>query len=453
MSTSEAALKWKINERRVRFLVTSNRIPGAYYEKHKWLIPITAEKPTDRRERKETINVSSLLKDEDYGDGNFGNYGGCYLPVSFRKELEPILNKYIALFNSSNFVYKLQQIRKEIQFRPTPLYFAERFSKSLGNVQVYIKREDLNFTNSLYVNQTIPLALLAKELEKSKIVSEAGDANYAVALAYSANYVGLKLEIFVGYNDYVKQKSTFDSVKLMGAELTLVTEGNENLYDATNQCFRKFLMNKDDYFYCFHDAVGPHPYPTINMDLQSVLSKEIKEEFSKMLDKTPKFIIGPMSIASNSLGIFEQFYDTSAKMIVVEAKGKINEKECSISMDGEYGKIHGCFTKSLVNSENGKCNYETLCSSFGYPVMNPKLLNLIEENRVKVVNVSDDEAIKALIEFSKIEGIIPCLEDAYTIAYIKKLAEKVKSGTILMSFTGSGNKDINFISSNYKKYI
>ena len=204
ITVKEVALKWKIKERRVRTLLKEGRIIGAKFENNHWLIPTIAEKPKDKRSSKKEASVRLSLVDEEYGDGYFGLYGGCFLPSRFKAIIESVLVSYRNMFNSSAFISKLNDFRKNMQFRPTPIYFAEKFSKYLGSAAIYIKREDLNFTNSLYINQILPMAFLAKELGKKKMIAEAGDANYAVSLAFASKQIGIGLELYVGYSDYLK---------------------------------------------------------------------------------------------------------------------------------------------------------------------------------------------------------------------------------------------------------
>ncbi len=350
------------------------------------------------------------------------------------------------MFNSKAFLDELNKFRKELQFRKTPLYFAEKFSKYLGFAGIYIKREDLNYTNSIYINYAFPMAFLAKYLNKEYVFTSCGDANYGLAMAYVCNHLGIKLRLYVGYKDYEKQRIIYDQIRTFGSEFLLVTKGNQNLYDATNTAYTDFLLENEKNFFCFHDAVGPHPFPVMAEKSIEVISKEVKEQFDEILSKYPTYIVAPITISLNALSIFNPYLSSSSKLIAVENVNSIVEsnKKC---------KIHGSFSKSLVDSKTGETNYNLEVSGLNYSIINPKLSYLIDENRVQIATVTDEEAIKASLLFAKLEGIWPSLEDGYTLAYIIKLAQKIKGGTILMCLNGSGIKDLNYINANHKDLL
>ena len=224
LSTKEIAKKWQISERRIRVLLSEGRIPGAIFEKNKWLIPEDIEKPVKRNSDAKFKQQPIQINDDEYGNGRFGKYGGCYLPVGFKKMLEPVLLEFKKAYNSSAFLKKLNYYRDNLILRPTPLYYAEKFSSSLGTINLYIKREDLNCCHSIYINETLPLALIAKNLGKKGIITQVGDENYAYAVAFAANLVGLKSMIYISKEDYEKQVNIQKKITLLGSDIFIITE-------------------------------------------------------------------------------------------------------------------------------------------------------------------------------------------------------------------------------------
>ena len=446
ITVKEVAELWDIKERRVRTLAENGRIRGAKYEKNKWLIPIVAEKPIDRRKVNKNIPTNIFIDDEEYGNGFFGKFGGCYLPNGFKKVMEPILLKYRQMFNSLTFRKELDEFRARMQFRPTPLYFAENFSKYLGSAGIYIKREDLNYTNSMYINQTISLAYLARYLNKKKMVAECGDANYAVALSYACNYVGIELELYVGMKDYRKQKSVIDQVKLMGATLVIVTKGNQTIYNATNSCFQEFLLNEEEYFYCFHDAIGPHPFPTIVRDFQAVISKEIKEQCLAIEGRLPDVVMACVGGGSNAIGTFYNFIeDKEVQLIGCEAAGRgIDTFETAATINtGKLGIFHGMKSYFCQDEYGQIAPVYSISAGLDYPGIGPEHANLHDIGRAEYVPVTDEESVQAFEYLSRMEGIIPAIESSHAVAAALREAKKMtKDQIMIICLSGRGDKDV-----------
>lgn len=430
--TSDAANKWQMNERRVRYLALHNRIPGAYLEGKKWMIPASASKPTIQKFNPNQEEEFSYDSDENL-TGKFNEFGGSFLPRQIESLFKPIVRQYEILF-TEKFKQKLARYKRDNILWKTPLYLAKKFSDYLGNVEVYIKREDLNNCGSIYFNQTFPLAFLALQLKKKKIISESNDANYAKSLVYSCNFVGIPLEIYVGYNDYLKQKDAFDMLTLLGANLTIITNGTMDIVEATNYAFKSYIRQSELAFYCFHDAIGPHPFPVMVEKLQRIVGVEARDDLFMTTGQLPNYVLAPLSVGSNALGMFTAFEKSKTKLIA-----------CRSVKDNEQNNMNKCaqFGYKSISFDNDK----------SFVGVTPRLADLIDKKRVECLEIGEKEAMDALITFSKLEGFMPSLEDGYTIQSVISLSQRIKNGKILLCLTGNGAKDINYLYSNYKRNI
>ena len=437
VKASVAARKWGINERRVRFLARNGRIKGAVQVNKRWYISDKAEKP-DLKSYRESLE-NQKYPTPSFSDGNYGVYGGAYIPHAFESFFAPVLDIFKSMISTSTFESKVKSYTKD-----TPLYIPEKFNKTLGNVKVIIKREDLNTAGSLYINQAYPLALLLKRLKKEKIMVAAGNANYAIAFAKACFDTNTHCKIFIPYREYKKQKAAFDLIHEYNPEYLYICEEDGSLYNAVNYAFREFLYKDGKSLYWLNDGVGPHPIPTIVEFCQSCIGKAAQMQLKRMGIERISAIIAPANVPSNALGIFA-CASSRSKLVVVESSDTN-----SIIRDGRYGLIDGF--KTLTLTTKGFCEYkcQSPCGTVSYPGISPKIAEEIEKGRYQVGRVTDIEAMKACKEFYELEGIFPALEDGYTLAYIKKRAKRMKSGNILMCFTGKGDKDKDFVISSLR---
>ena len=432
------AARWNVNERRVRFLAKSGRIKGAILDKHTWLIPKDAPKP-DYKEHliylEETISTNMKLS-----NGKYGKFGGTYIPDTFIGSV-PKIEDFQNLINSGDIAKFMKQECKQ-----TPLYIPEKFNKLLNGTKLIIKREDLNTSDSLYFNQTYPLALLAKKLNKEKITTATGDANYAKAFIIACQKVGIDCKIYIPYQDYLKQRSAFDILRATGIDYLFICERFGDLYHASNVGYLEQFMSEGKSVFVFPDAYGPHPFPTIIEYCQSKIGFSARKQLKEMGIDRVNAIIGPRFIASNSLGISYGFPKNKTRFVLIESSDTK-----SLARYGKEGETQGFISKTFINTLGGDYLIGSPCHAINFPTLAPKIADLIDSKQAELASVSDKEAIEACLEFYKLEGIFPCFIDGYSLAYAKKTSKRMKNGTILMCFTGNGEKDKDYILSLLEK--
>jgi tryptophan synthase beta chain len=466
ISVKEASQKWNINPRRVRALLLENRVEGALKVGKSWLIPNEASKPTDAR--KTVQNPSSEFKKENYSinfatyakeypndEGFFGRFGGSFVPDELKKPLKEIYDGYLTICKSAKFISELRRIRKDFQGRPTPIYHCERLSNSIGKVQIYLKREDLNHMGSHKLNHCMGEALLAKYLGKKKLIAETGAGSHGSAVATAAAYFGLECDIYMGEVDIDKQSSNVLKMKMLGARVIPVTDGTKTLKEAVDAAFAAYMKEYKNAFYCIGSAVGPHPFPLMIRDFQKVIGVEAREQFLEMTGELPDVVCACVGGGSNSIGIFQGFLNDPVEIVGVEALGKgskIGENAATITY-GKEGILHG-FNSMMLKDENGNvCDAYSVASGLDYPGVGPEHAFLHEIGRVKYEAISDDEALEAFFALSKLEGIIPALESAHALAYAIKRAKMMKHGAILVNLSGRGDKDLEFVMKNYSEKL
>lgn len=426
ITTKEAAHKWHITERRIRYLSKSGRIKGAVLIGHCWHIPSDANKPTYEEYIK--MKQTSSYQKANLSDGNFGKYGGSHMPDSFKVFFDAIIPAFNELIESKEY----QKTLDTLFYKETPIYKADKFIKKYGNVDLYIKREDLNSVNSIYLYQAVLMALLTKKMNKIQFLTEAKDASYAFAVMTVCRKLNVECEIYIPYSDYLRQRSLFDEVIKSGVRYLYILEGNATIEDATNSAFRKFLLEDATSLFCLHDAIGPHPIPSMVEYAQGIVGRTAYKQLKDLGVKQINSIIGPSFIASNTLGIFSGFPANCSHRIIVESSDieSLFKKENIGYPYGFYSKYIDKIKAELPES---------------YPCISPKLTYLQEAKKVQLERVSDIDAMKACVEFYNDEGIFPSLEDGYTLAYAIKRAKKMKCGNIVIAFTSNGEKDKDYI--------
>lgn len=396
-------------------------------------------------------DFDNYLKEFPTPDGRYGEYGGQYLPDELLPAFKEIDDAYEEICHSAQFISELRRIRKEFQGRPTPVYHCERLSRKISRCQIYLKREDLNHTGAHKLNHCMGEGLLAKYMGKKKIIAETGAGQHGVALATAAAYFGLECDIYMGEVDIAKQHPNVVRMKMLGARVIPVTHGLKTLKEAVDAAFDAYLREYKDAIYCIGSVVGPHPFPKMVRDFQSILGFEAREQFLEMTGILPDAVTAAVGGGSNSMGMFSAFLADPVEIYGVEPLGKghgIGEHAASITY-GKKGILHG-FESYLLQDEKGEpLPVYSIASGLDYPAVGPEHAYLHDVGRVKYTYVDDEEAMRAFFMLSRYEGIIPAIESSHALAYAMKYAEEKGTGSILVCLSGRGDKDIDYV---YEKY-
>ena len=397
------------------------------------------------------MNNQIDFKDGPNDNGYFGEYGGQILPPELLPVFQEIEKKYNEFKKDPSFIKEYNDLLKHYVGRPSPLYFAKNLTTKLGGAKIYLKREDLNHTGAHKINHTLGEALLAKRMGKTKLLAETGAGQHGVALATAAALVGIECEIHMGSIDVAKQSPNVLRMKLLGANVVEVTDGGKCLRDAVDSAFGAFLQDPKNIFFGIGSIVGPHPYPMMVRDFQSIVGIEAKEQIMELENSLPDYLIACVGGGSNAIGLFHNFLnDKDVKIIGVEPSGKsFKEGEHAATMTlGKPGAIHGMFTYLLQDDEGNPLPVHSIASGLDYPGVGPIHSDLKDKKRVEYVTVNDKECIDAFLELSKIEGIIPALESSHAIAQAIKLAPTLDSNkVIIVNLSGRGDKDLEYVES------
>jgi len=382
-------------------------------------------------------------------DGKYGKYGGRFVPETLMAAIKELEEVYEQIKNDLDFKKELEHYLSQYAGRPTPLYYAENLSKKFGGPKIYLKREDLLHGGAHKMNNTLGQALLAKKLGKRRVIAETGAGQHGVATAMACAVLGLKAEIFMGTEDLKRQRLNVFRMKLLGAEVHPVESGSKTLKDAINEALRDWVTNVRTTYYLIGSVVGPHPYPMMVRDFQSVIGHEIKEQILKEEGRLPDALIACVGGGSNAMGTFYPFVDDEeVKMYGVEAAGYGIEsgKHAASICAGAEGVFHGMQTY-VLQDENGQIqNTHSISAGLDYPGVGPEhsFLNFIR--RAQYATATDEEAVQAFLELSKSEGIIPALEPSHAIAFAMKLARKMKKNqTVVVTLSGRGDKDVEVV--------
>ena len=396
-------------------------------------------------------DFDTYLKKFPDKNGYFGEYGGQFLPPELIPAFKEIDDAYEEICHSAQFINELRRIRREFQGRPTAVYHCERLSKHFGKCQIYLKREDLNHTCAHKLNHCMGEGLLAKYMGKKKIIAETGAGQHGVALATAAAYFGLDCDIYMGEVDIAKQHPNVIRMKMLGARVIPVTHGLKTLKEAVDAAFDAYLKEYETSIYCIGSVVGPHPFPKMVRDFQSVIGIEAREQFLEMTGILPDAVTAAVGGGSNSIGMFVPFLADPVDIIGVEPLGRgsgIGDHAASIAY-GKKGILHG-FESYLLQDENGDpLPVYSIASGLDYPATGPEHAYLHDCGRVQYTSISDDEAMEAFFLLCKYEGIIPAIESAHAVAYAIKYAKEHETGSILACLSGRGDKDIDYV---YEKY-
>jgi tryptophan synthase beta chain len=376
--------------------------------------------------------------------GYYGNFGGAFIPEMLYPNVEELREKYLQIINEASFQKEWRDLLTDYVGRPSPLYHALRLSEKY-HTNIYLKREDLNHTGAHKVNNTLGQILLAKRLGKTRIIAETGAGQHGVATATVCALMGLECIVYMGEIDIERQAPNVARMKLLGATVIPAKSGSKTLKDATNEAIRDWINNPVDTHYIIGSVVGPHPYPDMVARFQSVISEEIKKQLKqKTGNENPDYVIACVGGGSNAAGAFYHFLDNkNVKLIAVEAAGKgiHSGHSAATSVLGKIGIIHGSKTL-LMQTEDGQITEPySISAGLDYPGVGPIHAHLFESGRAQFVSITDEDALKAVYELCKLEGIIPALESAHALAYLNELKAK-KDEVVVVNLSGRGDKDL-----------
>ena len=378
--------------------------------------------------------------------GHFGPYGGRYVAETLMPALVELERAYAAARRDAAFRQEFQKYLREYAGRETPLYFAERLTQKLGGAKIYLKREDLCHTGAHKINNTIGQILLARRMGKKRIIAETGAGQHGVATATVAARFGLPCEIFMGTEDVARQSLNVFRMKLLGAKMRVVDSGSRTLKDAMNEALRDWVTHVRTTYYLIGSVAGPHPYPMMVRDFQSVIGREARRQMLKAEGRLPDYLVACVGGGSNSMGLFYPFVkDARVKMVGVEAAGRgiRTGKHAASILGGEVGVLHGSKSYVLQDDQGQIRETHSVAAGLDYPGVGPELSYLRDRGRIRFVSATDGEAISALKFLAEVEGIIPALESAHAIAAVMRLAPRLaKQRTIIVNLSGRGDKDM-----------
>ncbi len=379
--------------------------------------------------------------------GYFGKFGGRFIPEVLIPALKELEEAYFSIGGEESFKKELSFYLKNYAGRPTPLYFAKNFSQGLGNLKIYLKREDLLHTGAHKLNNTLGQVLLAKKMGKKRIIAETGAGQHGVATATACALMGIECLVYMGEEDIKRQSLNVLRMKALGAEVKSVENGSQTLKDAVNEALRDWVTNVKTTFYVLGSVVGPHPYPVMVRDFQTIIGKEAKKQILQEEKRFPDYLIACVGGGSNSIGLFYPFYKEKVNFIGVEAGGLgLNTKKHAASLvKGRKGILDGALSY-LLQDEDGQIRPTySIAPGLDYPGVGPELAYYKEAKRAKFVTVTDREALAGFFLLSKTEGIIPALESAHAIAYVKKASSIFQNKLIIVNLSGRGDKDMHII--------
>lgn len=378
--------------------------------------------------------------------GHFGPYGGMFVAETLMLPLKELNEAYQRYLRDPEFIAELDADLTHYVGRPSPLYFAERWTREMGGARIYIKREDLNHTGAHKVNNTIGQALLAKRMGKKRIIAETGAGQHGVATATVAARLGLECVVYMGAEDVERQKLNVYRMHLLGAKVVPVTAGSRTLKDALNEALRDWVTNVDDTFYIIGTVAGPHPYPAMVRDFQAIIGREAKQQLQEQAGCLPDALVACVGGGSNAIGLFYPFIDDpSVKMYGVEAAGDGIEtgRHSAPLCAGRPGVLHGNRTYLMEDEDGEIIETHSISAGLDYPGVGPEHAWLKDIGRANYVNITDQEALEGFHALTRMEGIIPALESSHAVAYTLKLAPTMRPDeTIIVNLSGRGDKDI-----------
>ena len=378
--------------------------------------------------------------------GHFGEFGGRYAPETLMSPLLELEDAYMSLREDSDFQEEFQYYLREYVGRPNPLYYAERLTQALGGAKIYLKREDLNHTGAHKINNTIGQILLARRMGKNRIIAETGAGQHGVATATVAAKFNMECEVYMGEEDIERQALNVFRMRLLGTTVTPVDSGSCTLKDAINAAFRDWVTNVRTTYYLIGSVVGPHPYPMIVRDFQAVIGQEARSQTLEATGRLPDYVVACVGGGSNSIGMFYPFYaDSGVKLVGVEAAGEsiLSGKHAATISAGSVGVFHGAKCYLLQEDDGQITPAHSISAGLDYPGVGPEHSFYKATGRAEYVSVTDEESVEGFKLLSETEGIIPALEAAHAMAYIRKLAPTLdRDQTIVLCLSGRGDKDV-----------
>jgi tryptophan synthase beta chain len=387
-------------------------------------------------------------------DGYYGRFGGVHYPPELTPHLAELARAYKQVCRTPKFQSTLRHVQKHFQGRPTPVHLLKNLSAQLGGASIFAKREDLNHTGAHKLNHCVGFALLAKHIGKTKLIAETGAGQHGVALATAAAYFGLECEVHMGQVDIVKARSNVSRMKILGAIVIATDRGQAALKEASDSAFNAYLNQHQSSLYAIGSAIGPHPFPLIVRDFQSIVGHEAREQFMEMTDGgMPDHVVACVAGGSNALGIFAGFLDhKTVALHGVEPLGKsskLGEHAATLSF-GREGTIHGAKCIVLQNEDGSPAKVSSIASGLVYPGVGPEVCMLHNSGRASFSTIGDEQAVAAFYRLSRSEGIIPALESAHAVAFSMQLAaRRPATESILVNLSGRGDKDVDFVTENY----
>jgi len=388
-------------------------------------------------------------KDEyNYPDprGYFGSYGGRFVPETLMTSLLELEAFYFRTRDDKSFQEEMEYHLKHYVGRPSPLYYASRLTRELGGARIYLKREDLNHTGSHKINNTLGQGLLARRMGKSRLIAETGAGQHGVATATVAAWLGLECEIYMGEEDIERQRLNVNRMELLGARVNPVSSGGRTLKDAMNEAIRDWVANVEQTYYLLGSVGGPHPYPMMVRDFQSIIGRETREQVLEAEGRLPDCIVACVGGGSNAMGIFYPFlHDSGVRLIGVEAAGRglQSAQHAATLTCGRPGTLHGSYSMVLQDADGQIQNAYSVAAGLDYPGVGPEHSYLKEKGRVSYTTAHDDDAVEAFYLLSRVEGIIPALESSHALAEVIKLAPGLPSdAVVVVNLSGRGDKDV-----------
>lgn len=402
---------------------------------------------------KNLVNAAIDTANMPDAKGYFGEYGGSFVPPELQRVMDEVAAAYEKYSKDEDFLAELSYLQEHYTGRPSPVFHAKNLSAAVGGAQIYLKREDLNHTGAHKINHCLGEVLLAKRMGKKKVIAETGAGQHGVALATAAALMGLECDIYMGEVDVMKEAPNVSRMKILGAKVIPVKSGTRTLKDAVDEAFKAYLADPVSQIYCIGSVVGPHPFPMMVRDFQSVIGVEAKRQMMEMTGRLPDDIVACVGGGSNAMGIFSAFLDDDEVALYgVEPAGMgLDTKAHAASLTmGTKGILHG-FRTIMIQDEAGQpLPVYSIASGLDYPGSGPQHCMLRDIGRVKYETATDREAVEAFYALSRLEGIIPALESSHAVAFAVRLAEKLdKDRNILVNLSGRGDKDIDFVMQNY----
>ncbi|MCW2287601.1 tryptophan synthase beta chain [Leucobacter luti] len=382
-------------------------------------------------------------------NGFFGEFGGAALPLFLVEPIAEVATAYAEASQDPDFLEELQALLSKYVGRPSLLYFAENLTRQLGGARVYLKREDLNHTGAHKINHCLGEALLAKRMGKTKVIAETGAGQHGVALATAAALVGLECEIHMGEIDIAKQHPNVVRMELLGAKVIPVSAGGRSLKEAVDSAFAVYAGAPEEYFFAIGSVVGPHPYPSMVRDFQSVVGREARAQILEAEGRLPDVLVAAVGGGSNAMGLFDAFLtDESVRIVGVEpgGEGLHGTRHAATMTLGTPGTLHGMHTRVLQDSDGEPAPVHSIASGLDYPGVGPQHVRLAELGRAQYVSVTDAETLAAFRTLSRVEGIIPALESSHALAHVMQLAPTLPADAIVIAnLSGRGDKDVDYV--------